>query len=100
MNRDSLILKTIRKLYDGVLEPELGAQAFESLCKAVSGEHLVFFTEDLQANRLRSVTGLGVTNDYFRRLGMAAEAKIMPPGLAAMPSGSVRFGQEFWLEEP
>jgi DNA-binding CsgD family transcriptional regulator len=100
MDRNSFILKIIRELYGGVLEPKLGAQAFESLCKLVAGEHLVFFTHDLHANRTQFLTGLGVTAEYFGRLAMAAETGIMPPGFSAMPSGSVRFGQEFWLEEP
>lgn len=99
MDRSSLILKTIRELYDGVLEPKLGAQAFESLSKLVAGEHLLFFTEDLHANRLQFFAGLGVTQDFFRRLAMAAEAKIMPPGLLTMPSGSLKFAQDCWAQE-
>jgi DNA-binding CsgD family transcriptional regulator len=100
MDRNSLILKTIRELYGGTLEPELNAQAFESLRKLVSGEHLLFFTEDLHANRMQFLTGLGVTADYFGRLAMAAEARIMPPGLLSMPSGSMKFAQDLGVEEP
>jgi DNA-binding CsgD family transcriptional regulator len=99
MDRSSFILKTIRELYDGVLQPELCAQAFESLCKLVAGEHLLFFTVDLHANRLQFVTGLNVSNDYFRRLAMAAETKIMPPGLLMMPPGSLKFAQDCWIRE-
>lgn len=100
MDRSSLILKTIREFYDGVLVPELGGQAFESLANLLAGEHLVFFTVDLDAHRVQFLTGVGVTPDYFRRLAMAAEAKIMPPGLLNMPSATVKFGKDFWVGEP
>jgi PAS domain-containing protein len=100
MDRNSFILKTISELYRGTLEPELNPQAFESLRKLVSGEHLLFFTEDLQANRMQFLTGLGVSADYFRRLAMAAEARMLPRGLLSMPSGSVKFAQDLGVEEP
>jgi DNA-binding CsgD family transcriptional regulator len=78
------------------LNPSLGAREFASLCRLVAGEHLIFFTQDLYANRVQFVTGLGVDCDYFRRLALAAEAKILPPRLLAMPTATVKLAQSFW----
>jgi DNA-binding CsgD family transcriptional regulator len=99
VDHSSFILKTIREVYDGVVEPELNSQAFESVCKSVGGERLFFFTEDLQSCRLQFLAGLGVAPDYFQRLTLAAEAKILPPGLLNMPSGTVKLGKDFWLKQ-
>jgi DNA-binding CsgD family transcriptional regulator len=95
--RENLILKTIRDLYDAVLNPALDPMEFSTLCELVAGRHLIFFTQDLHVNRLQFVTGLGVGSDYFRRLAMAVEAKIMPSGLLAMPTATVKLAQSFWV---
>jgi len=95
--RENLILRAIRDLYDAVLNPTIDPKEFSSLCELVAGRHLIFYIQDLHANRLQFVTGLGIGSDYFRRLAAAAEAKIMPPGLLTMPTATVMPGQSFWV---
>jgi len=95
--RENLILKAIRDLYDAALNPTVDPREFSSLCELVAGRHLVFYVQDLHADRLPFVTGLGIGRDYFSRLAAAVEAKLMPPGLLAMPAATVMLAQSFWV---
>jgi len=92
------MLQAIRGLYDAVLDPDEGPQAFASVCRLVAGEHLTFFTKDLHAHRMPFVTGVGVNARYLERLAMAAETQWFPPNMLTMPAGKVTLGQSLWLK--
>jgi DNA-binding CsgD family transcriptional regulator len=95
--RENLILKAIRDLYDAVLNPTVDPKEFSSLCQLVAGRHLIFYTQDLHTDRLQFVTGLGVGSGYFHRLAAAAEARIMPLGLLTMPTATATLAESFWV---
>src|SRR5262249_29879903 len=99
MSRDTAMLQAIRAFYDAVLQPERWPQAFETLREAVGGDHVIFFVEDLRAGRIRFSTGVGVGPDFFRRLGVAAEARIVPPDFLAIPTNSVRRPFHFFTRD-
>jgi DNA-binding CsgD family transcriptional regulator len=98
--REALILQSIRDLYDAVLDPDIGSRGFESLCRVVDGKHSIFFTEDVQAHRLRYFTAWGVGSDYVRRLAKGVEAKLHSPSKLTLSPGRVRLGQSLWLDQP
>jgi hypothetical protein len=89
-HRDQSISRTIRAIYDAVLDAELWPQAFAAIGRQVRGDHVVFFTQDMNANRMRFATGIGIGADFFARLGAAVAADILPFSLPTMPAVQAR----------
>ncbi len=96
--RDRSASDTIRAIYDAVLEPERWPEAFASLGRQVRGDHVIFFTQDMNANRTRFATGIGVGPQFFGRLRCAAEAGIVPAALFAIPDAKARTVAGIWSD--
>jgi len=105
MDRNASLLRAIGSIYDAVLDAELWPRAFAALSAPVAGDHVIFFSEDMNVGRVRFATGIGVGPEFFRRLAQAAEAGFMPASLVAMSRGRVRplshfFGKDVFERMP
>ena len=99
MDRNASILRAVSSIYDAVLDAELWPQAFAALTEPVAGDHVIFFSEDINAGCVRFATGIGVGPDFFRRLAQAAQAGFVPARLLSMGAGRVRPLSHFFAKD-